>query len=239
MEKISINQILGDILLELPKMPSSQELFKIKRFIQKACKLMQVTHTLDTRVAKLPIVARRTILPSDAISLIAVWINNDADDDGDLPHAGALRLQQAYNDYDYLGNIEYALSDNVLFIGDERQSEVWVKYTAPEVDDEGFWLVPNIASLHEAIYWFVMMKLSGTGYPTPFPHQYCYQMFEQVHAPRAMQELKRWTPEDAELARRTHTRLFWDYDKWHMFGQSEYEKLDFELNYGLRGTDRS
>lgn len=246
-KKISINEVLSDILLELPSPPTSQELFKIKRFIQKACKELKVNNILSKKIVKLPIENHRTILPNDIIDLISVWRDEKIDDplndkqpntpfenyevnDYDV-YYNKYRLEPASNDYNYLPEWQYTLRGDILFVGDSKLENIYIKYSAPEIDCDGYWLIPDSEHLKEAIYWYVVMKLLAIGKTiSNFSHQYAQQQFEKIYAPRAISHLKRYTTEDAERNRRLQTRLIWNYDRWNMFGNMEDERINFNID---------
>ncbi len=221
MDNVSIETVLSGILMELPTQPTSQDMLKIKYFIQDACKLLSVHKTLQQHDAVLNVVNGRATLPDNIIVLMSVWKH-------DTKTKKICRLLQNHSDHTYLGDETYEVNGNYIFVGDRCVTEIGIKYTAPEIDCNGFWMVPDNAALKEAITWFVDMKLAKMGYPgLKVNHQYASQQFEQIWGPRAVEELKRFTPEDAETLKVRSTKLIWDYDKWQMFGQSEREHIKF------------
>jgi len=72
---------------------------------------------------------------------------------------------------------------------------VKIHYKALPIDEEGYPLIPNQAEYKEALYWYVMKKLIGSGYQHPvIPSslqgiEYCSQQFEK-YAARALSEIK-------------------------------------------------
>lgn len=77
----------------------------------------------------------------------------------------------------------------------EESMFVKIHYTSLPVDSEGYPLIPDVREYKEALYWYVLMKLIGTGFQHPvIPMNlngldYCERKYKE-YAGRALGEIK-------------------------------------------------
>ena len=89
---------------------------------------------------------------------------------------------------------------------------VKIHYTALPTDDEGYPLIPDVAEYKEALYWYVMQKLIGTGFQHPvIPMNlngldYCDAKYKE-YAGRALGEIKMPDQDRMGKLRNSVTRL--------------------------------
>ena len=242
MNKVSIKEVVAKILMRLPSPPTSQQMVKIKYFINEGLRLMQVTKSMEVGRTIFTLTEdKRLILPSDLVTLTAVYIGTN---DNRL-----IRLAKAYNSAGIINRNQYQQSGNILTFGEldsvaERTEqdptdpnklvttvEVGIEYLKYDLDEEGYFLIPDSATVHEALYWFVVRNLLGAGYTIAgIRFDFADQMWERVHAPRAIEEMKTFTPEDAEVLLRQSTKLIWNYNQWEGFHANSRERIYADLS---------
>lgn len=100
-----------------------------------------------------------------------------------------IQLQKGPNTAAY-----YDLSLDYLQTSEESMF-VKIHYTCLPVDNEGYPLIPDVVEYKEAVYWYVLMKLIGTGFKHPvIPMDlngldYCDRKYKE-YAGRALGEIK-------------------------------------------------
>lgn len=126
------------------------------------------------------------------------------------------------------------------------KGEVLLTYYSYPVDDKGLLKIPDSQNYKNALYWNVVSNLLLTGWkhPANINHQYAQQQYEQVYAPRAINELKRFTPEDAEyLFNSVQNRLVLPVhfyrDYWINSEQIQQIGVDDVSNYYSQPSDRT
>ena len=85
---------------------------------------------------------------------------------------------------------------------------ITLHYRALPTDDCGYPLVPDNENYKEAIYWYVLQKMIESGYEHKiFDWKHCWNMFENVYARRAINEIKYPTVDKMEKFYRAFIRL--------------------------------
>jgi len=109
-------------------------------------------------------------------------------------------LKEKYKVNTYKIDRNYYTEDFTGFNFTFEEGEVLLTYYAYPVDDKGLLKIPDSTNYFEALYWDVVSNLLLTGWkhPANVTHQYAQQQFEQIYGPRAISEMKRFSPEDAE-----------------------------------------
>ena len=235
MKKVSINKVLSDILMRLPVVPSTQQLIKIKYFLNHGLSLMKVTKALTKKNDVLYISTCNTKFekPNDIVGdVLAVFV---IEGEGDNEYR--VRLGKAYNESGVVGDTRYVESPKFITLGDQTIDTIGITYLTHDKDGEGFLQIPDKPVVTEALYWFIAKCLIGIGYKGfPFQYEYADQQWEMVHSPRAIEAMKTFTPEDAEVLLRQETKLVWNYHQWEDFHENERELLNF--NVGIDGDPR-
>lgn len=86
--------------------------------------------------------------------------------------------------------------------------ELELYYWKVPVDCDGYPLIPDYENYKEALYWYILMKLIEMGYEHKvFDWNHCWNMFENVYAPRAIGEAKIAGIDQSEAMRRQWTRM--------------------------------
>jgi len=107
--------------------------------------------------------------------------------------------------------------------------KVRLYYMAIPVDANGFPLVPDNGNYKEAIYWYVRSRMIGAGYKdTVFKYQECEQKFE-LHAARAMGQIRYPSVDQAETRMQQGSRLIMDMNYFDTFfsnpGNESYTQM--------------
>lgn len=93
-------------------------------------------------------------------------------------------------------------------------------YLTIPVDKEGYPLIPDNDTFKQALEWYVLKRLIGSGYQHPvFKYEYCEQMFEK-YAGRALNEISYYTPDGAAKLNRSFVRLIPPATLWDDFNIS-------------------
>jgi hypothetical protein len=88
-----------------------------------------------------------------------------------------------------------------------EQGFIKLHYLTIPVDKQGYPLIPDNDAFKQALEWYVLKRLIGSGYQHPvFKYDYCEQMFEK-YAGRALNEISYYTPDGAARLNRSFVRL--------------------------------
>jgi len=82
-------------------------------------------------------------------------------------------LHRAHRTTDYTRDITYSIKPGFINLN-VPEGYLKVSYTVMPVDDNGYPLVPDLASVQEAVYWYVAMKLLYPKYVRQEVPQYIY-----------------------------------------------------------------
>lgn len=109
-----------------------------------------------------------------------------------------------------------------------EEGYVKIHYLSLPVDKEGYPLIPDNSAFKQALEFYVLMRLVGSGYQHPnpeFSYSYLDAKFEQ-YAARGMNEVSYYSPEGAAKLNRSLIRLIPPYNYYEDFGvggeQPEY-----------------
>lgn len=91
-------------------------------------------------------------------------------------------------------------------------------YLTIPVDKEGYPLIPDNEAFKQALEWYIIRRLIGSGYQHPvFSYQYADEQFEK-YAARGISEVSFYSPEGAAKLNRSLIRLIPPYDWYENFG---------------------
>lgn len=109
---------------------------------------------------------------------------------------------------------------------------VKIHYSKLETDDEGYPLIPDNENLLSAIEWYVIGRLLLTGWKHPANVGYseALERFEMIYAPRAINEMKSWTPENAERLFNDTVRLILPTHFYGDFGIGSEKKQEINTH---------
>jgi hypothetical protein len=89
-----------------------------------------------------------------------------------------------------------------------EKGDVTLHYNKLATDEEGMPLIPDNENLKQAIYYYCLMQLIGCGVDIKaLNFQMCYDFFENKYLPRAINELRDWSPERAFSLWQSQTRM--------------------------------
>lgn len=72
-----------------------------------------------------------------------------------------------------------------------EEGTIVIYYLKMPVDKEGYPLIPDNENYKEALYWFCRMKMIEAGWVDPlFDWKHCWSMWENMYAPRAINEIR-------------------------------------------------
>lgn len=255
MRTVSIKEIVARVITNIGRSNLSPEYYNdILTWISQGVNQLETKFNLITKSTILNIEEHIAYLPCDFQELIAVEYNGRrlplGSDITDLPNQSSiyhnnnlfeshvfqptqLPQNQPYNS-DKLENIDnnrylheyYKLQLNVIQTSFET-GKIKLHYLALPLDNEGFPLIPNDEDFKNALYWYVLMMLIGSGFKHKvFDYNYCFQQFEQIHAPRAISSMKRWSPEKAKRLYRSINEIIQPTDSYARFFINEEKDND-------------
>jgi hypothetical protein len=115
-------------------------------------------------------------------------------------------------DDSHIRSYYYRTEDNTIQTN-MKDGTFELTYWAVPVDEDNYPLIPDKQSMMEALYWFAVMSLIGSGYKhSVFSYQDAEARWMQYEA-KALGDLREWTPETAERATSLNHLVLPDYHK--------------------------
>tara|TARA_B110000908_G_C10240165_1_gene445624 strand:+ start:1320 stop:1919 length:600 start_codon:yes stop_codon:yes gene_type:complete len=148
--KISIKQIVSAVMRNLDIQDAAREFHNFVEWAFEAEKKIGSYITFDKKIAKLIVVDKRVLLPTDFLNMIEIVSDSGSYDDAKCYTSGGF-----------------------LNIDLENNTNINVHYEAISTDEEGF---PTISASHEdAIASYIMYKYKGREYFNQKLPRYVYQ----------------------------------------------------------------
>lgn len=109
-----------------------------------------------------------------------------------------------------------------------EDGELTLYFWSKPTDEDGFPMIPDNQLYKEAIYWYVRMKMIGTGYKdTVFEYQDCEKRWDDYMG-KAMAQITYPTVDAIQRNIQTNVRLVKDVDLWSSFGQGPAPEGDYQ-----------
>lgn len=235
MKTTSINEIIARVIRNIGygKVPSTYFNSMIE-WIAEGLRQMETSYCLVRNSEEVFVMDHRVFLPMNYQEMIAIEYQGNklplGSDITDITNQSSYVHQQPnrapYNVFDTfdvvpqieferrtpLRNADYYIINGGCINTSFEKGKIKIHYWALDTDNEGYPTVPDVESAKTALYWYVLSMLIGSGFKHEvFDYNMCFQQYEKIYLPRAINELMAWTPEHAARALGSQVRLVMPY----------------------------
>lgn len=219
---ISIRQIMDDLLDD----PLLQDLTleRVVNYSQKFIKILGMPQEFTEKNIELQLHDYRTQLPCDFYEMIQV-----KDKEGFSYRNSTDSFHMSRHEKSHV-DLTYKLQNNYLY-SNVKEGPIFISYRAIELDEDGFPLIPDLASFIEALRLYIDKQKTRQLFRLGKINQAVYQDIQQEYAwyvGQAQSELQRLTLDKAESVSNVWNNLITkqnDHNKQYIHsGSKEYIK---------------
>lgn len=140
------------------------------------------------------------------------------------------RMVETVKSYPVLPGEYYKIDDPGYITTSFAEGDVVLYYQSIPVDEDGMPKIPDNENYKQAIYWYVRAMMIGAGFQDKtFTYDHCFQQFEQLYAPRAVNEIRYPSPDKVEQSLKNHVRLLPNAGYYDSFFRVDNHESDYRL----------